>query len=117
MNPAKKTLSGFKVLLPLQGQRRPGHRAHNLTLQSACCYVFNGLISRPAIICSILKKDHGSPTTGLGTALPVNPLKENEKYVKVADIGVGASAFVVLAQERVTLTETAIKFIDRGTTA
>ncbi|KAL3132788.1 hypothetical protein ABBQ38_006715 [Trebouxia sp. C0009 RCD-2024] len=58
-----------------------------------------------------------SPSSALGGDSPPNPLKENEKYVKVADIGVGASAFVVLAQERVTLKDVAIKFIDRGTTA
>ena len=75
------------------------------------------LTDAAAIVCSGLKKGQASPTTVLETAAPPDPLKENEKYVKVADIGVGASAFVVLAEERVTLREVAIKFIDRGSTA
>jgi len=53
----------------------------------------------------------------LAGALPPNPLKENEQYGKVSDIGAGASAFVVLAEDTVTRQQFAIKFIDRGTTA
>lgn len=69
------------------------------------------------MLCSGLNKEQASPFTALNEALPPDPLKENEKYVKVADLGVGASAFVVLAQERVTLKDVAIKFIARGTTS
>lgn len=68
-------------------------------------------------MCSGLQTGPATPSTVLGESSRPNPLKENEKYVKIADIGVGASAFVVLAQERITLKEVAIKFIDRGTTA
>lgn len=69
------------------------------------------------VLCSGLSKEQASTNTVLNGTSPPDPLKENEKYVKVADLGVGASAFVVLAQERVTLKDVAIKFIDRGTTA
>ena len=68
------------------------------------------------MLCSGFSKDPALPVT-VNEALPPDPLRENEKYVKLADLGVGASAFVVLAQERVTLKDVAIKFIDRGTTA
>lgn len=67
--------------------------------------------------CSGISSDQGTPTTVLTEGLQPNPLKENEKYDKVADIGLGASAFVVLAEDTVTRQKVAIKFIDRGTTA
>lgn len=69
------------------------------------------------MLCSGFSKDPALPVTVVNEALPPDPLRENEKYVKLADLGVGASAFVVLAQERVTLKDVAIKFINRGTTA
>ena len=67
--------------------------------------------------CSGNGSDEGTPTTVLTGAPAPNPLKDNEKYDKIADIGVGASAFVVLAEDTVTRRQVAVKFIDRGTTA
>ena len=66
--------------------------------------------------CSVAALDQTTPTTVLANELAPNPLQEHQKYDKVADIGVGASGFVLLAEETVTKQRVAIKFIDRGST-
>ena len=64
----------------------------------------------------MLAGDQATSATFLAEQAP-NPLKQHEKYDKVADIGIGASGFVVLAQDKVTQQQVAIKFLDRGSTS
>ncbi|DBA88727.1 hypothetical protein WJX77_011390 [Trebouxia sp. C0004] len=89
--------------------------------QSSCCQLPRkpGFVKLKSVAASpsATASDQGTPTNVLAGALPPNPLKENEQYDKVSDIGAGASAFVVLAEDTVTRQQFAIKFIDRGTTA
>lgn len=95
-------------------ESRPESRLHKWALLFG-----KGLPFVPQLygVCSATASDQGTPTTVLAGALPPNPLKENEQYDKVSDLGAGASAFVVLAEDTVTRQQFAIKFIDRGTTA
>ena len=65
---------------------------------------------------SVVAIEQATPTTVLAPEVVPNPLLEHQKYDKVADIGVGASGFVVLAEDTVTKQQVAIKFIDRGST-
>lgn len=57
---------------------------------------------------------HTTPTSVLETNTTPDPLRNHPRYEKVAELGHGSSAFVLLAEDRKRMKDVAIKFIDRG---
>ena len=55
-----------------------------------------------------------TPTSVLETSNSPDPLRNHARYVKVAELGLGSSAFVLLAEDREKMRDVAIKFISRG---
>ena len=57
---------------------------------------------------------HTTPTSVLDTNTTPDPLINHPRYVKVAELGLGSSAFVLLAEDTKRKKDVAIKFINRG---
>ena len=57
---------------------------------------------------------HTTPTSVLDTNITPDPLKNHPRYEKVAELGLGSSAFVLLAEDKKRMKDVAIKFINRS---
>lgn len=57
---------------------------------------------------------YSTPTSVLDTNTTPDPLRDHPRYVKVAELGLGSSAFVLLAEDKQRMKDVAIKFINRG---
>lgn len=57
---------------------------------------------------------HTTPTSVLDTSTTPDPLVNHPRYVKVAELGLGSSAFVLLAEDTKRMKDVAIKFINRA---
>jgi hypothetical protein len=55
-----------------------------------------------------------TPTSVLQTNNTPDPLQNHPRYTKVAELGLGSSAFVLLAEDKEKMRDVAIKFINRG---
>ncbi|KAL0055292.1 hypothetical protein WJX82_010289 [Trebouxia sp. C0006] len=55
-----------------------------------------------------------TPTSVLQTNNTPDPLQNHPRYNKVAELGLGSSAFVLLAEDKEKMRDVAIKFINRG---
>lgn len=55
-----------------------------------------------------------TPTSVLQSNNTPDPLQNHPRYTKVAELGLGSSAFVLLAEDKEKMRDVAIKFINRG---
>ncbi|KAL3132801.1 hypothetical protein ABBQ38_006728 [Trebouxia sp. C0009 RCD-2024] len=97
-----------------QHQQARNTQAHTLSAPAHSSFVKLDVSSTVAGQASNGAQTHSTPTSVLDTNTTPDPLRDHPRYVKVAELGLGSSAFVLLAEDKQRMKDVAIKFINRG---
>lgn len=89
------------------------------TCHAACC-LFSSFLTYTSPVQLLYRQasngtqTYSTPTSVLDTNTTPDPLRNHPRYVKIAELGLGSSAFVLLAEDKQRMKDVAIKFINRG---